>query len=230
MKCKRCGAKIEKGTYFCDKCGQSIGTVSEIQEYMQAESKKKKLCIWSVILAVLIVLGVGYNVFNHMSGGNQTVLSSKPTAEPMQTPQTVLPQNTSEPADNIVAEPTAEPVAEPTVEPTQEPTPEPTAEPVPTEKPAKENVYLYPSDTTEFTREYLESLDRIQARLARNELYARHGMVFGIRELQKYFAKQEWYEPDYDITENQIYEGFSDIERKNHRMIVEYEKEKGWAE
>ena len=84
MKCKRCGAKIEKGTYFCDKCGQSIGTVSEIQEYMQAESKKKKLCIWSVILAVLIVLGVGYNVFTHMSGGNQTVLSSKPTAEPMQ--------------------------------------------------------------------------------------------------------------------------------------------------
>lgn len=227
MKCRRCGAKIEKGTYFCSKCGQSVGTVSEIQEYMKADGKKKKMYIMGVVFAVILAAGVGYNVYNHMSGGNEMVISSKPTKEPISSPVTVLPQETSEPAEPT-AEPTVLPDAEPTVIPTLIPSAVPTV--IPSAIPSEQaDGYLYPSDTKEFTTEFLQSLSKSQARLLRNEMYARHGLVFNSSDLQDYFSKKSWYKPNSKINTVQAYAGFNNTERKNHSMLLSYEKSKGWV-
>lgn len=233
MNCKRCGAKIEKGNFFCDKCGQSVGTVSEVQEYMREENRRKKTAVLGVVLAVLVICGVGYTAYNRMSGGNETVSESMLN---MQTPEVteqaaeVVLEGTPEP--ELTEEAVAEPVSSDEVidapaeqEPVQ--AEEAAAEQV-SEESGKSNEYLYPSDTTLFTREYLQSLDRQGAKLARNELYARYGMIFGVSYVKEHFESMSWYKPNENLREGQIYDMFNDIERKNNRLIVEYEKEMGW--
>ncbi|PID22053.1 hypothetical protein CSV61_07520 [Sporosarcina sp. P3] len=42
----------------------------------------------------------------------------------------------------------------------------------------------------------LKGLSKDDLRLARNEIYARHGYVFKSKELQNYFGSQSWYDPD----------------------------------
>ena len=42
----------------------------------------------------------------------------------------------------------------------------------------------------------LKGLSKDELRLARNEIYARHGYVFESKEMQDYFGSQAWYAPD----------------------------------
>ena len=42
----------------------------------------------------------------------------------------------------------------------------------------------------------LKGLSKDDLRLARNEIYARHGYVFESKEMQNYFGSQSWYNPD----------------------------------
>ena len=57
------------------------------------------------------------------------------------------------------------------------------------------------------------------ARLLRNEIYARHGRRFRDPRLQKYFASFAWYHPSDSFRENQL----NDTERKNATLISQYE-------
>jgi hypothetical protein len=57
------------------------------------------------------------------------------------------------------------------------------------------------------------------ARLLRNEIYARHGRRFQDPRLQKYFASFGWYHPTDTFRENQL----NDTERKNVTLISQYE-------
>ena len=65
-----------------------------------------------------------------------------------------------------------------------------------------------------------------ELRLARNEIYARHGRRFLDSDLQKYFNHQKWYngyiEPEDFIDENEM----TKLEIKNAKFILEYEKKK----
>lgn len=85
--------------------------------------------------------------------------------------------------------------------------------------PGSDTMYLWPSD--------LYSLTQGECRLARNEIYARHGRMFDDSELQYYFDTQEWY------TGTITPEDFSDdvlneYEIYNRDIIAEYEKEMGY--
>lgn len=54
--------------------------------------------------------------------------------------------------------------------------------------------YILPnSSTTYLTRADLAGLSQEQLRLARNEIYARHGRKFKTKELQDYFNSKSWY-------------------------------------
>lgn len=54
--------------------------------------------------------------------------------------------------------------------------------------------YIFPnSSTTYLTRADLAGLSQEQLRLARNEIYARHGRKFKTKELQDYFNSKSWY-------------------------------------
>ncbi len=79
------------------------------------------------------------------------------------------------------------------------------------------------SNTRIISESELKGLSEWECRIARNEIYARHGRKFKDEELQSYFNAKDWYhgtiEPD-RFTENML----SDVEMKNRDLIVEYEK------
>lgn len=88
--------------------------------------------------------------------------------------------------------------------------------------------YVLPTSNTEYlTRADLAGLTAEQCRLARNEIYARHGRMFLDEELQSYFNSFDWYhpsiEPD-DFQESML----NQYEIENRDLIVAYEKEQGY--
>ncbi|MEN1761725.1 S-layer homology domain-containing protein [Anoxynatronum sibiricum] len=66
----------------------------------------------------------------------------------------------------------------------------------------------------------IESLTMEELRLARNEIFARHGYAFKSEDLQQYFKQKEWYSINDSYREDLL----SDIEKKNAEFILEYEK------
>jgi hypothetical protein len=88
--------------------------------------------------------------------------------------------------------------------------------------------YVLPNSDSELISETdLEGFDAEQCKLARNEIYARHGRKFKDEELQAYFDSKDWYEGKIDPDDFQE-SSLSDIEIKNKDVIVKYEKEKGY--
>ena len=88
--------------------------------------------------------------------------------------------------------------------------------------------YILPnSDSEIISEDDLEDLSAEECKLARNEIYARHGRKFNDEDLQEYFDSKDWYEgtiePD-DFDESIL----SDIEITNKDIIVDFEEEKGY--
>ena len=88
--------------------------------------------------------------------------------------------------------------------------------------------YILPgSDRKYLTNDDLKNLNADTCRLARNELYARHGRLFDDAVLQNYFNGKSWYrgtiKPE-DFTESML----NSYEIYNRDLIVEFEKEKGF--
>ncbi len=91
-----------------------------------------------------------------------------------------------------------------------------------------ESGYVLPTSSTELlTEDDLEGLSAEECKIARNEIYARHGRKFQDETLQAYFDACDWYEgtiePD-DFDESML----SDIEIANKDLIVAYEEEMGY--
>lgn len=82
------------------------------------------------------------------------------------------------------------------------------------------------SDEELYTEEDLEQrgLSAWECRIARNEIYARHGKIFQDAELQEYFESMYWYEPSEDFSEDEL----NGIERHNLEAIVSYEEKMGY--
>lgn len=86
--------------------------------------------------------------------------------------------------------------------------------------------YILPdSDKRLLTKDDLRGLSAEECKIARNEIYARHGRKFKDEELQKYFDACDWYEgtkESDDFEESEL----NDTEIQNKNLIVEYEEEK----
>ena len=90
---------------------------------------------------------------------------------------------------------------------------------------ASDSEYILPkSDKEKLTRAELEGLTKEQLRLARNEIYARHGMIFGVADLDNYFAAKSWYKPTVSFTDFYDTVEMSLIEEANVILIQEVEK------
>lgn len=88
--------------------------------------------------------------------------------------------------------------------------------------------YILPESASRLLTEAdLENLTQEDLRIARNEIYARHGRKFLDEGLQEYFNGKSWYngtiEPD-DFKEDML----SEIERTNEDTIVNYETKMGY--
>lgn len=87
--------------------------------------------------------------------------------------------------------------------------------------------YILPkSDKEKLTRVDLEGLTKEQLRLARNEIYARHGMIFGVSDLDNYFATKSWYKPTIPFKDFDNKVEMSIVEEQNIMLIQQVEKEK----
>ena len=88
---------------------------------------------------------------------------------------------------------------------------------------------LKDSSSRYLTKDDLQGLSADDCRIARNEIYARHGRKFDDEGLQSHFNSCSWYqgtiEPS-DFQETML----SDIEVANKNLIVEYEKEMGYRQ
>lgn len=82
--------------------------------------------------------------------------------------------------------------------------------------PGKEDSYIFPeSNTRLLTQEEIKKHTKEELRIARNEIYARHGLIFEVEDLQKYFEKQRWYKPSVSIKDFDKKINMSEIEEKN---------------
>ena len=89
--------------------------------------------------------------------------------------------------------------------------------------------YILPdSDSRYLTEDDLTGLNAEQCRLARNEIYARHGRRFLDAGLQRYFDSCSWYSGTIDPADFSD-SVFNEYERANSRLIVEYERAHGYA-
>lgn len=88
---------------------------------------------------------------------------------------------------------------------------------------SEENEYVLPdSDKRKLKKSDLKGLSKEELRIARNEIYARHGRMFDDKKLQKYFDSQSWYEgtvPASEFSEDIL----SSVEKKNVAFIRQFE-------
>ncbi|MDO5702095.1 MAG: YARHG domain-containing protein [Lachnospiraceae bacterium] len=100
--------------------------------------------------------------------------------------------------------------------------PDPTPTPVVTTAPyaaSMKNV------VTPITEKDLEGLTAEELRIKRNEIFARHGLIFGAEDLNAYFSAQPWYEGT--VTDSESIE-LSDVELANIQVILDYEEKMGY--
>lgn len=100
------------------------------------------------------------------------------------------------------------------------------------QQPISTSDYLVPEVATrQYTRAELETLDNYQLYLARNEIFARHGMIFSDKypDLRDYFARKSWYQPIYTrdewiALEENGYKQLNATEDYNAELMLSIEK------
>lgn len=88
--------------------------------------------------------------------------------------------------------------------------------------------YILPECTIRlYTTEELKKLTLEELRLARNEIYARHGRSFQAEDLKQYFSEKSWYEPLYSAKEMDALGDsiLNEFEVENRDRIVQVEAE-----
>ena len=89
----------------------------------------------------------------------------------------------------------------------------------------KDSTYILPdSNSRKLTRADLQGLSKEKLRLARNEIFARHGMIFGVPDLDAYFGEKSWYKPTYSYDDFCDKVEMSAIEEANVALINQVEE------
>ena len=190
----------------------SDAAVSKLNEQMKEEMEQSQKTTASDLL--------------EQSGADLNAATPTPeiTEEPTPTPtQEVTPTPTEQPTPEPTKEPTLTPTPEPTKKPTPTPTPKPTKEPVP----EKSGGYIISDSNSRYlTNADLSALSEWEIRIARNEIFARHGRIFNSKDLAEYFDGKSWYTPS--IPADQFKDSYlNKIERENLEIIMNYERTHG---
>jgi len=83
--------------------------------------------------------------------------------------------------------------------------------------------YIFPESNTSYLSEaQVAALSKEELRLARNEIYARHGYIFTKEDLKAYFQSKSWYVGT--TTETISDEFLNEYEIANRDLIAKYEK------
>lgn len=89
--------------------------------------------------------------------------------------------------------------------------------------------YVLPdSDKKYLTKSDLQDLSAWELKLARNEIYARHGRKFNDEQLQDYFNSRSWYKGTVNPDDFSV-SVFNAYEKANAEFIASYEKQMGYT-
>ncbi len=189
------------------------------------------------VVAVLLVIGIIWGVATLVSLNReeeQYAESSKTEQE--HTPEADDKDDTVEPAEvpavTVTPVPAEEPeaVQEPVVTP--EPAPTVTPAPLPAQEPddSAGGDYVIPdSSSRQLDSSDLSGLSEWELRVARNEIYARHGRMFNDSALDSYFRGKSWYVPSIPAENFDDNTYLSKTELKNAKLISDYEASKGYS-
>ena len=190
-------------------------------------SKDKLLYAFLGIITVILVIGIIWGVAILMDLNDEedtTVETQEASAEE------INPDLESETEEAVTVTPT--PTAAPTSTPI--PTPAVTAAPaataVPTQAPAASSGdYVIPdSSVRELTNADLAGLSEWELRVARNEIYARHGRMFEDASLDSYFRSKSWYVPSIPAASFNDNNLLTKTELRNAKLISDYEAAHGY--
>lgn len=79
------------------------------------------------------------------------------------------------------------------------------------------------SDIRKLTRSDIQHKTKKELRIARNEIYARHGRRFRDSELQQYFDSKDWYDGTIEPEDFDDATYLSELERRNAKYIQKFE-------
>ncbi|WP_432627123.1 YARHG domain-containing protein [Brotaphodocola sp.] len=235
MFCGKCGKQIDEKAKFCPYCGVTIGTDKKSKK----KSKKNivsKINIVIITVILLIIVGIyGWAIWVPIqnwifpySGTKYWIIRVLTTEKPNE----ISTEETNEELPKESSEPTTETEVVQTVQAETEQPTEPESieyESIEAEEEIDAGEYILPEcDTRVYSREELQNLSKEQLRLARNEIYARHGRKFSADDLNAYFSSKAWYTPLYEGAEIDA-KGDSILNQNeiaNRNLIVELEAEK----
>ncbi len=90
--------------------------------------------------------------------------------------------------------------------------------------------YVFPDSGSRYlSEEEVRSAETDKLRIARNEIFARHGYIFNDEGLQQYFNSTSWYTGTIPADQFDMDEMLNDFEKKNAELIGKVEDEKNAA-
>lgn len=219
MFCNNCGNQIDDNATFCPHCGQKIEpqqievprvNTSVGSRVARNQKKNTKSPMIFIVLGIVVCLvlagGVGFLVINSNKVGSTPteVIVKNDKYEAKLAQKGTKKKSSNESSTSNDTQSTNQSVQQNT-----------------------DGYILKDSDKVVLTENDLSGLNANQLRLARNEIYARHGRKFKDEELQSYFDKCTWYhgtiEPD-DFND----ESLNAVEKQNKDIITNYETKMGY--
>lgn len=206
--CKKCGSKVNDSCKFCVVCGTPLKKTGyefaevELEEHKNTDLKKNVIAVTVIILAIILLIFMG------------TKLLMTESDEYIERPQIEEKQEESLSTENNDEESTAS--EDYNTEEWEE-----------TEENQVSEYVLEGSDSSYLAKSDLFGMTKEECRLARNEIYARHGRIFEDEKLREHFEACEWYYPSIqpdDFKESML----NKYEVANRDLIIEYEEEQGY--
>ncbi|MCQ6282894.1 YARHG domain-containing protein [Bacillus sp. EB600] len=202
--CTNCGEKLNESSRFCTNCGSKVAKAKKnITSAPKTRIEKRKVRSKTIVLrnkrlvvgvgsiiGLLFVLCVAYLIIKDF---NKHVPKTDVAATKMmdQSKNNNLENNVNLNGNNSTKKNSSD-------------------------RNLSSSDYILPdSDKRVLSEEDIAILTKGQLRLARNEIYARHGYVFKSADLQKYFSSKSWYnaDPSYNSSLNEV-------EKENVKLLM----------
>jgi hypothetical protein len=192
--CTNCGEKLNESSRFCSNCDSRVALAKKnITLAPKTRIEKRKVCSKTIVLrskrlvvgvgsiiGLLFVLSVAYLIIKDLN-------KHEPKTDVATTK--TMDQSKNNNSENNIQPNNGKNSMEKNIR----------------ESSSSDNI-LPDSDKRALSEEDIATLTKGQLRLARNEIYARHGYVFKSAGLQKYFSSKSWYiaDPSYNSSLNEI--------------------------
>lgn len=220
--CPNCGKEVLSGAKFCAGCGGSMASVGTRTGTRGNNALIPIFCVLGVC-----VLAVGYFVYGQVQG----LIGDGADGNHMVTETTTTENEFGGNSFDIDEELEADEEYEEEYEDASayyDSDDDSYADSSPYEEEVIYTGYVLPQSDSKYLSEMdLYGFTAEECRIARNEIYARHGRMFNDEDLQAYFNLFDWYmpliEPD-DFQESSL----NEYEIANRDLIVQYEEEQGY--